>query len=176
MFTNSCRMDASNALDTLHVIRGTAASLRQILSNPSSITLRALRDRIRQQAPSAALDLHPRRRAFPSRAAPKMDYPLVRFYQIAQELLDDVASTHASMTYIDTSSSTSIVPVASEEGSHSTSTSKANPLSAPAYALHQHLPTGDYFTSAASMTRADLQTLPKGLPPISPCILSLRLC
>lgn len=169
MFTNSYRVDVSNALDTAHVIRGTAASLRQILSNPSSITLRALRDRVRQQAPSTALDL-PQRRASTSRAALKMDYALARFYQIALELLDDVASSHASMTYIDTSPSTT---AASEEASHAP---KENPLSAPAYALHQHLPTGDYFTSAVSMTRAELQSLPKGLPPISPCILTLRPC
>jgi len=159
MFNNLCRADASNALDAVHTIRGATASLRQILTNPSSVTLRALRDRVRQQAPSAASGLHPDRRASTSQ---KVDHSLIRFYQIALELLDDAAASHASIAYVDMSSTVAAVE-AGEEATPSASTSKTNPLPAPTYALHQHLPTGDYFTSAAWVTRADLQSLPKGL-------------
>ena len=174
MLIHLSRLDASNALDTVHTIRGTATSLRQNFLNPSSVTLRALRDRVRQQAPSTMLDLHRHRRAPTSRATPKIDYGLVRFYQIAQELLDDAASAHASAAYIDMPS-TSVVRETSE-ALPLASTSKANSLSGPAYALHQYLPTGDYFTSAASMTRVDLQSLPKGLPTVSPLVSLLYPC
>src|ERR1700735_3498531 len=127
MFSNLCRADASNALDAVHTIRGTTASLRQILSNPSSVTLRALRDRVRQQAPGTASGLHPDQRASTSLAAQKGDHSLIRFYQIAQEFLEDAAATHASIAYIDMSTTASAVE-AGEEAIPSASTSKTNPL------------------------------------------------
>lgn len=148
--------DPANVLDLVHTTNGAAASLRQLLTNPSATTLRAVHDRIRHQAaaPGATTNTH---RASTSRSAAhaKVDPALARFYHLAQELIDDVASSNASAIYADQSF------VTADEVS--TSRNINNPLASPTYALYQHLPTGDYFTSAATgLSRADLKSLPKG--------------
>lgn len=149
--------DPANVLDLVHTTKGTAATLRQLLTNPSSTTLRALRDRIHQQAatPSPTTNTHHHHRASTSRCAAhaKADPALARFYHLAQELIDDVASSSASASYLDQSYNDTDGVVKANN----------NPLASPTYALYQHLPTGDYFTSAASgLSRADLKSLPRG--------------
>lgn len=148
--------DPANVLDLVHTTKGTTASLRQLLTNPSSTTLRALRDRIHQQAAAPCPTTnthHHHHRASSSRSAAhaKADPALARFYHLAQELIDDVASSSASASYLDQSNTNGVVQA------------NTNPQASPTYALYQHLPTGDYFTSAASgLSRADLKSLPKG--------------
>ncbi|KAF8298252.1 hypothetical protein DL93DRAFT_2173650 [Clavulina sp. PMI_390] len=184
------KANVHNALDTPHTIRSvpstTTTTLRQLISPSSlSLPLAVLRERIRLCAPKAASDPHPHRTAnTPSSRslAAKADAALVKFYKLALQLVDDVAETYARSAYgeepvlpapplparivdggedamdVDGGDNTA-APIAST----SKETAARKSLTAkPSYALYQHLPTGDYFTSAAPLSRAELKALPKG--------------
>lgn len=151
----SSSIDSTNALDLVQTVHGTASSLRQLLSSPSTTTLKSLQTRIKQQASSHYSKHYHRPSTSRSASNPSVEPNVTRFYQLAEQLLDDVAASTAAVTYFDTPFSDA------EVNGHS---SKSNPTASPKYALYQHLPTGDYFTSAAShLTREDLKSLAKGL-------------
>jgi hypothetical protein len=81
-------------------------------------------------------------------------------------LLDDtIEKTLSGLTYLELPNSTfeEIItdPKDASEPPYLKS-SPENPLNKPFYALYQHLPNGDYFTSAAELSRADLKSLTKG--------------
>ena len=131
-------------------MRGNTTILRDCLQNPSSISLRALRERIRHETPT--IDA---RTATPS-------IQILKFFQLAKDLLDDIAEkTFSPLAYTESVNPTTNIE---DETDEKESVPRAEGgLKRVKYALHQHLPTGDYFTSAASLTTSQVNALTKGI-------------
>ncbi|KAI0090012.1 hypothetical protein BDY19DRAFT_941886 [Irpex rosettiformis] len=125
-------------------------SFRALLKSPSSFPLRVLRTAVKHLFPISS---HPRSR--PSAPAAEQ----IRFCQLALSLLDQ-ASLHQAPISLDLPSL--IPPSRSPEGLSSNS---VVPRSQRKYALVQHLPTGDWWSSLNSTTSAlpdgkDMKDLP----------------
>ncbi|KAG8906808.1 hypothetical protein FRB99_006075 [Tulasnella sp. 403] len=121
-------------------------SLRQILRDPSSYTTRALKSAIIAITPD-----------YPAPRATLSTTYLERkkFSEIASGLLHQITSSHVgavdtTRTSIDADVDESVKTLVEEE------------VQSTKYALHQHLPTGDYFTSAASLSMQDAAAMIKG--------------
>lgn len=139
------RTDPGHALDRKAQIHGEQFSLRTLLQDPSVVSLRALRNFVQRNAPN------------PTPRAPPANPALEGFYDLAKNLLDDVAEKSSL------SLDKSIVGV--EEEKEVETTPKDEIVAKPAkYALHQHLPTGDYFTSAAALSSSEIASMKKGAP------------
>ena len=149
-------LDPAGLLDVESTVKGVTSTLRKLLEAPSPISLRTIRDRVRHEMP-----------VVDSRTRPaKPD--VVQFFSLAQTLLDDIAEkTSAEKFLVD-----STVPSKqlNDEPDEDTKTihSKPEEPSPPRgkhvrYALHQHLPTGDYFTSATALSKKEISSITKGV-------------
>ncbi|KAF9519915.1 hypothetical protein BS47DRAFT_1481798 [Hydnum rufescens UP504] len=142
-------VDPVHILDQEATVRGNTTTLRTCLQNPSSISLRALRERIRHETPTVE-----------TRTTPP-NIKVVKFFQLAKDLLDDIAEKTVSPLTL--TESLDPTPKTEDEADEKESPPKTEGGPKPIkYALHQHLPTGDYFTSAASLTAEQVNALTKG--------------
>ncbi|KAF8325542.1 uncharacterized protein EI90DRAFT_3019004 [Cantharellus anzutake] len=150
-------VDPSGLLDVESTSRGMTSTLRKLLEEPSSVSLRALLDRIRHEAPVRDSRTRPVRPA------------VVKFFRLAQMLLQDIAQRSSAVKFLDDAV---ISPKDDEpdEDTKTTATKSENKTEESLqyrekhiqYALHQHLPTGDFFTSATVLTKKEITLLAKG--------------
>ncbi len=151
----SRRLDPAGLLDIESTVRGVTTTLRKLLDAASPISLRIIRNRVRHEMPVVDSRTRP--------AKPEV----LQFFRLVQTLLDDIAErTSAERFLVDSvvplkqsqdeiEDDAKNIPIKPEEPSPSREKHVR-------YALHQHLPTGDYFTSAMALTKKEISSLTKG--------------